>query len=374
MTNFNPSFDLEFGVEWTILERLTLGLNSRDRRESFAELLLANPLNWQEILHQAKRHKLLPLLAFYTTSGEFADRVPNPVKQQLRTVLFQNRFKTAFYRQEAARIVTAFNQHGIRFVATKGMSLESTLYSGNGSRAFSDMDWMIPPQFRESASQALSELGYHRGTFDPKANQIVPHSRETLIKYRLNPDHLPSHIRLTDDPIIRSIEVDVANSLTWTHCPFQVPIERALAEIIEQPIPGMAEVQLPCFIPKFQFIFTILHLFKEAWIEMTIDMGKDVTLSKFADVVRLWNAYPDVLQTDDFAIALEELNIIDPILWVLEHLDRTLHTEIVASLGLTGRVTEDWLSSAGSKDGKVRYWRGTMRDRLYCKNRQQLFR
>lgn len=366
-TNLKPN------REWAVLELLTLGLNSRENRDIFSELLAANPLNWQEILHQAKRHKLLPLLAFSTTSGEFADRVPRAVKQQLRTVLFQNRFKTAFYRQEAARIISAFNQHGIRFVVTKGMSLESTLYDGNGSRAFSDIDWMILPQFREAASLALSDLGYEMGTFDAKTNQIVPHRRETLIKYRLNPDHLPSHVRLTDDVIIRSIEVDVANSLTWTHSPFQVPIEVALADIIEQPIPGISQVQLPCFIPNFQFIFTILHLFKEAWIEITIDMGKDVTLSKFADVIRLWNAYREVLQTDDFVSTLEEFKIVDPVLWVLEHLDRTLGTEIVASLGLEGRVTEEWLSSAGSKDGKVRFWQGTMRDRLYCKDRRQLF-
>ncbi|MGB3239936.1 MAG: nucleotidyltransferase family protein [Geitlerinemataceae cyanobacterium] len=371
--NSVQKIDSKLGIEWSLLELLTLGFNCDDRRESFAELLSASPLNWQEILHQAKRHKLLPLLASYTTSGEFADRVPRAVKQQLRTVLFQNRFKTAFYRQEAARIISAFNQHGIRFVVTKGMSWESTLYDGNGSRAFSDIDWMILPQFREAASQALADLGYQKGSFDAKTDRVVPHSRETLIKYRLNPDHLPSHVRLTDDAIIRSIEVDVANSLTWTHSPFQVPIEVALAEIVEQPIPGIPEVQLPCFIPKFQFLFTILHLFKEAWIEITIDMGKDVTLSKFADVIRLWNAYREVLQTDDFVSTLEEFKIVDPVLWVLEHLDRTFKTEIVPSLGLEGRVTEEWLSSAGSKDGKVRSWRGTMRDRLYCKDRRQLF-
>ncbi len=365
--------DLSLGTEWALLELLTLGLSSADEQERFAELIQTKDLDWEELLTQASRHKILFLLAFHATSSPFKEAVPSTVQHHLRTALLVNRHKVAIYRQEVARIIQALNQQNIRFVVTKGMTLESTIYQGNGSRTFSDIDLMILPQSRTLVSQILSELGYEMGTFDGKTGTILPHSRKTLIGYQLNPDHLPSHMYLTDDPIIRFIELDVANSLTWTLSLFQVPIEVALAEIVYQSIPGNSEVQMPCFIPEFQFIFTILHLFKEAWVELTVSLGKDVTLSKFGDVVRLWNIYRNILQTEAFMGMLEELGMIEPMVWVLEHLDRTFHTGIVTALGLEGRVTEEWLLSAGAANGKVRRWRGTMRERLYCKNRQQLF-
>ena len=365
--------DFTFGYEWALLELLTLSLSTPQNKEIFASIIASNSLNWQELLLQAQRHKLLHLLAFHVTSVEFASLITSQIKEKLQVKLFQNRQKTAIYRHEAARIVRAFQQNGISFVGTKGISLESTLYQGNGSRSFHDIDWMIAPSDRQVTSQVLAELGYQMGTFDPQTNSIIPHSRETLIGYRLNPDHLPSRVRLTQTPLIRFVEVDVANSLTWTLCPFQIPVEVALAEIIHQPIPGFDGLKLPCFKPQFQFLFTVLHLFKEAWIEITVEMVKDVNLSKFADVVRLWDAYQDVLQTAEFVNTLEDFGMVEPVVWVLEHLDRTFHTGIVAALELTGRVEENWLQSAGSVKGKMRYWRGTMRERLYCKNRQQLF-
>ena len=364
--------DLALGQEWALLELLTLGLYSANERELFAELIQAENLDWQELLAQATRHKIITFLAFHTTGDHYYEVIPSDVKQQLEIVLFFNRHKINIYRREAARISRAFTSNNIQFVGTKGISFESTIYQGNGSRAMSDIDFMIAPQYRKLASKILSELGYGMGAFDSKTKKISPHSRETLIGYRLNSDHLPAHVLLIDDVIAPFVEVDIANSLTWTVCPFQVPVEIALENIICQSIPGFEDIQLPCFSPQFQFIFTILHLYREAW--RILSLKKDVNLCKFGDILRLWKVYSDVLQTEELINLIKELGIVKPVLWVLEHLDRTFHTDIVSSLGLDDRVTEKWLASVGSSNGKVRQWQGTMRERLFCKDRRQLFR
>jgi hypothetical protein len=168
------------------------------------------------------------------------------------------------------------------------------------------------------------------------------------------------------------VPVDFANSLTWTNSPFDVPVETALSEISYQPLPGHPDVQLPTFSPTYQFIFTALHLFREAWFDRWMEWNVDVTLSKFADVIRLWNAHRETLAGKEFVQVLEEFNITDSVLWVLEHTDRTFKTDIVSTLGLEGRVTEEWLSSAYGPGGKLRKWKGTMRERLHCKDRRKL--
>ena len=98
-----------------------------------------------------------------------------------------------------------------------------------------------------------------------------------------------------------------------------------------------------------------------------------MNLRKFADVMRLWQRHRAELQGGELRQLLEDYDLMLPVLWVLEHLDRSFgagfetgfETGIVASLGLSGRVTEDWLASTGSARGGVQFWSGTMRERLY---------
>lgn len=369
--------DLALGKEWTILELVTLGLYSSGERELFAELINSPNLDWQELVAQAKRHKILSILAYYCLSEKFIKIIPQNILSQVEfpKILFINKHKISLYRKEAARIITAFKRQNIRFVGTKGISLESTVYPSQGIRTMSDMDFMILPGDRKIVRKTLFELGYSMGTFDYETGKIKPHSRELMIKYKLSPDHLPSHILLTGSIIVPFIEVDIANSLTWTSCPFQIPVELALENIIYQSLLGSEDIQLPIFSSQFQFIFTILHLFKEAWIEITLDMnGKDVSLSKFSDVVRIWRTYKNQLQNQEFVAILEQWSIVEPVLWVLEHLDRTFQTNIVSDLGLEGRVTEEWLSSASANNRISRQWHGTMRERLFSRDRHQLFK
>ena len=107
----------------------------------------------------------------------------------------------------------------------------------------------------------------------------------------------------------------------------------------------------------------------ERWLEWE----QDVDLTKFSDVIRLWRAYADVLSAGTFTQMLEEFQIVEPMVWVLEHLDRTFHMNIVSSLGLDGRISEDWLFSGRASGKNLFRWRGSMRERLYTKNRQALF-
>jgi hypothetical protein len=51
----------------------------------------------------------------------------------------------------------------------------------------------------------------------------------------------------------------------------------------------------PCFRPIYQFLFAVLHLFREAWLQKFVDFGNDVSLIKFGDVIRLIDRNRDEL-------------------------------------------------------------------------------
>jgi len=357
--------DLEFGPEWALLELLCLGLTEPEQQQMFGDLIRSGDLNWGELMEQALRHKMLPMLAVYTTSDEIEEFIPGYMLSHLQTILDVNKQKIIIFRKAAVEIVKALGERGVRFVFTKGIIFESTLYGGNGGRVLSDIDLMIAPKDRDIVTEALNDLGYKIGKFDWKTNSIKPHARKEMMIYQLNPDHIPIFIKLIDDSVVRCIYIDVANSLTWTRSPFDVPVEIALEDISYQPIPGLQGVQLPSFSPIFQFIFTILHLFREAWFESA---GYNVNLAKFSDVIWLWRTYHTIFKIDDFKQTLEKYRLIGSVFWVLEHLDRTLNTSIISALGLDGRLAEEWLGRAYATGGGMCSWKGTMRDRLYCRD------
>ena len=363
--------DLSLGPEWAILELLGRGVD--DPEGPLAELLRHPELSWGELLEQALRQKLFAMLAYHVTSEEHRSVPPKPIRRHLERGLDLNRHAVDLLRLEAARIATALEGAGVVAVATKGITFESTLYGGLGTRPLLDVDFMIRRDDREAVLAVMDQLGFESGLFDWRQRRVVPLSRRDLITHRLNPDHLPNFARPSGDPVVRHLYVDFANSLTWTSSPYEVPVEEALAERRLQPIPGVDGVELPCFTPEYQFVFTALHLFREAWFERWMEADQDVNLMKFGDLVRLWERERESLSRPELVELLEGYGIVGPVVWVLEHLDRTLHTSIVAALGLQERVTEEWLTSAYKSGGQLRQWRGTMRQRLHSKDRAALF-
>ncbi|HFC11230.1 MAG TPA: hypothetical protein ENJ56_00195, partial [Anaerolineae bacterium] len=226
--------DLKFGAEWALLELLCLGLTNETEQAAFSELLTTT-LDWGILLEQALRHKLLPLLAFHTITTP-PPHMPRRIREHLRLILEINRHKRTLWYQEADRVIQALDKQGVRVFGRKDVTFESTLYNGNGSRRFGDIDLLIAPQDREAVTAALPQLGYETGLFDWETKQLRPISRKNMLIFRMNPDHLPVYSRLSNDPIMPYFEVDFANSLTWHGSPYHVPLDLALANPITRPV------------------------------------------------------------------------------------------------------------------------------------------
>lgn len=365
--------DLTFGPEWALLELLCLGLMNDEEQQAFNELVKSGKLDWGLLLEQALRHKMLPLLAYHTITADPGKAVPRRVFEHFQSVLDVNRHKRTIWYPEADKIIRFLGEHNVQVLGRKDVAFESSLYGGNGSRRFGDIDLLIAPKDREAVLEALPKLGYQLGLFDWNTQQLAPIPRQHLMIFRMNPDHLPVHSRLTGDAVMQWLEIDFANSLTWHGSTYDVPIDAAMAQIDYQPVVGFPGMVIPCLTPPFQFISTVLHLFREAWFERWLEWEQDVDLTKFSDVIRLWRTYREELATETFAQSLEQFGIVEPMLWVLEHLDRTFHTGSVAALKLEGRVSETWLFSGRASGKQLYQWRGSMRERLFTKDRQKLF-
>ena len=358
-----PLPDRLLGSEWTILELLARGIVDDSERQTVCDLLLTDTLNWGELLEQALRHKMLPMLAHHIISENLRFEVPTSIYQHLESVLEWNRWQIEVFRREAVRVAQGLASRGIHFVVTKGIAFESTLYGNLGTRYMNDIDFMIAPRDREVVLTTMQELGF-RPFFE-----WAKDARREEISSRLNRDHLPKLARDVDHPGVRLINVDVANSLTWTKSPFDVPVEEALEHRVDQPVPGMPGVSLPCFRPRYQFLFTALHLFREAWLQKFVDFGNDVGLMKFGDVIRLIDRYRAELSDGELLRVMETHRVSDPVAWVLRRLDDTFHTHTLELLALENHGDEQLLASQLQSSGYVRASGQSMRERLQSKTR-----
>jgi hypothetical protein len=358
-----PLPDLSLGPEWAILELLARGIVDDRERQMIRDLLLADTLDWGELLEQALRHKMLPMLSHHVISEGLRFYVPTSIFQHLESALEWNRWQIEVLRRETVRAAQGLGGRGIRFVVTKGMAFESTLYGSLGTRYMNDIDFMIAPRDRETVLSVMKELG-----FRPFFNWAKDPRREE-ISSRLNPDHLPKLARAIDPSGIQMIMVDIANSLTWTRSPFHVPVEEALKDPVEQPVPGLPGVGVPCFRPAYQFLFTVLHLFREAWLQKFVDFGSDVGLMKFGDVIRLVDRDRDELTDGELLRTMEAHSVTRPVAWVLRHLDETFHTNMLELLALEKHGDEELLASQMQSSGYVGASGQSMRERLQSKAR-----
>src|SRR5438094_299414 len=122
--------ELALGPEWAALEALCTGA-AETNPDHLASLLGRDDLAWGELLEQALRHQLLPMLALHAleASGRAGLAIPGRVAHHLGQVLDLNRWQLEVYRREAVRVADALDAETIPVVATKGITFDSTIYA-----------------------------------------------------------------------------------------------------------------------------------------------------------------------------------------------------------------------------------------------------
>lgn len=371
MSASRPPPEIDLGPEWSALELLAGRPAPTDSPNRLADLFREPNFRLAELVEQAMRHKLVYRLAGYVERSAPEIRLDPGVGESLSTLLRANRHRVAILRRETLAVANALRERGVRFACTKGIIFESLLYAGDGTRAMRDVDLMIGPADRGTVVDVMTGLGFTPGRYNWRSGTIEL-DRRTELTYKLNPDHLPHFGRLLDDPILPCVMIDVANSFTWTNSPWQIPPEVCLAGRREQSLPG-SSATLPRLAPETQFLFTILHVFREAWLAQSTNFGLEVDLAKFSDLLHGFHKERTEIFDGGFVDLIDEFELGEPVLWVLEHLERTLHPGILDALGWAELASEEWLASAQGFGGKRLTWRGTMRERLWSRDRPALF-
>ncbi|MER5431783.1 nucleotidyltransferase family protein [Streptomyces sp. NPDC002588] len=346
---------------WQVLKLVARTQGLDQEPDDSAGLLRRKGFDHGRLVEQAMRQGLLAALADFVLRHDLRRALPARLRNPVATYLQVSKYRAARLTSEAARISAALTTAGLPAAWTKGVVLQSTLYDGTGTRTFNDIDLMIHPRERTTLPERLVDLGYTPDvTYHQPSGTLRPTSRASRRIYQLSPDHLPHFHRLGTDPVVPCIAVDVANSLTWHHSSWQVPMDDVLADL--RAVDLGADTRLPALSSWHSFLFTCLHLFREGWTQRTAEL-KDVSLAQFADVLREWERASGPVRSR-IARETAEHGLEQPLAWVCGHTDALFGTRITEELRLGGQATRRWLAAMLGSDGRIRQWSGDMEHRL----------
>lgn len=368
--------------EWLLIEAIVLaGIGATS--PSIEEIVAQHEIRWGRVIEYALLHKIMPLVSsamaqrFHIANiNTRYQHMPNFVGGHFASAWLANRHKVRVFRQAAAPIIAALDSRAIPYVCTKGFVFEHTIYGGDGSRNFdTDVDFLVHPDALSAVERVLKDLRYQQGFADPIKGEIHPHARKDVMTYALHRDHLLPFVLETGDEVFPYLYVDVACSFTWAGDSNSLDIGEALARRspVQLPALGATVIDTYRFDRGEELIFTVLHLFREAWFDRWARMQQDVNMMKFCDVLRLFHANRQYYACAEFREHLQSSGILRPFAWVMTHLDRSFGTDICEQMRLTGVVDESYLFSAHDPAKGTRRWRGTMRDRLWNPARQDFF-
>ncbi|BAZ65653.1 MAG: nucleotidyltransferase family protein [Pelatocladus maniniholoensis HA4357-MV3] len=129
------------------------------KTEEIKSLIQRADLDWQDVIGNAYKHGLMPLL--YTNLNAIApDIVPKNVLNQLRNIFYTNAQRSLMLTGELVQLLRLLQENEILAVPYKGPVLANLLYGNIGLRQFCDLDILVQQQDVLKFKNLLITRGY----------------------------------------------------------------------------------------------------------------------------------------------------------------------------------------------------------------------
>lgn len=332
---------------------------------------LIGQVEWDKILYFSIKNKVATTLSYHLFifyNKLTADRyLPWNIGKHFLLIYNYNLEKKQKYLDLIVRIVEKMDQANIPIVVNKGLVLEEYIHYGDCRRNLdTDIDFMIKPEDREGAISVLNSLGIVMGHYDRLSKTIIEHNRKNLLIYTLNPDHLVPHVALIKEGICEFVDIDFSNSMTWHGGEYNIPMDDVLKVIEKIPVYSQGKTYvIPKLSINFEFIFLIMHLFREAWFyKRSSQLENDVNIMKFFDIYQYLKQHINKLMSHKFEEIVRKYNVEKPVVWTIAQTDKIFQSEFLKDFSFTFTPDESFLNSAYQSTDKIIILEDTIIDRI----------
>ncbi len=243
-------------------------------------------IDWYAVIGFLELHKIAGM--FYARAKAIDYIFPDKIEKILFHTFLRQKRRVEFFRAEIERLSRELTTNGLQYIFLKGSVLCSCGDSGkiysDGERVSNDIDVLVKPSGLSDICKALRESGFIQGKYDENKGGVVPFSRFEILNRQMNRGETAPFIKVTNNPEIPFIEVDVNFSLG------NEPAEHAdlITEMIDSRKLYHGEILLYSANEELFFLHLIMHQFKESRLYFMVERSKDTDLYKLADLYFIW--------------------------------------------------------------------------------------
>ena len=224
-------------------------------------------------------------------------RVNREFRNSLKFAYEQNVEKNESFMQCIEYLSSILRSVDSRVAMLKGAYL--CAYYPEGYRTSNDIDLLVHPEDVTKVGHLLSQGGFQQGSV--QNDMFVPATRKEIIESKMMRGETVPYIKEVNLPYMHFLEVDINFSLDYKNGETEV-IEDILSE---QTVVEQKGILIPTLSKADFFIHLCAHLYKEATTLPWIEMKRDMTLYKYADIYLLMTDMSEADMRDLFARAIQ---------------------------------------------------------------------
>lgn len=372
MTKPVPLDDLR--PEWRLLlqlSRLSLDQGECDVIRNELESNEDN-LDWGQIVDQAARHRVLPLIAHNLDHYDLRRHTLNghtllPYWWLFAGIVRINRERNIVLENEYGRVLRALNFANIAYAVRKGPAL-SRLYPDGALRVTNDLDLLVAAEDLKKVSSAMTSIGYSEGRPSQDGYSVQEFDRRTKVFWQTQMVVRLPFTRITRTSGVDQYTVEPTTSILYAAKGKQPDTRSILERAARVHMCGNSACVLSWV---DQLIDISVHIYEEAISLHYIRRGKDIRLQKYVDVVaiirsntrsELWTSF--IKRTTDFEVSRE-------VYYALHHA-AILYPNVVPDQVLDELRPNslDYLDEFGALDASPLRWRGGFVERMFSNGRK----
>ncbi|UNS95040.1 nucleotidyltransferase family protein [Streptomyces tubbatahanensis] len=319
-------------------DTITLLLTLADTRPDTAraEVLIRSGIDWDLLLAQATRHRVLPLVARNLRAGDLF--MPSAYGYATMDVYLgayaYHRHRNEALREEFTAVSETLDRAGLPFAIRKGLLLATRYYRDLGVRPMMDIDLLVERESGAAVVDTLATLGYSVGKVSGNGRVIEPLPRNEELFWRLHTNVLPPLFRLTGDPAVRIYNVDLSRELSLPGAGMRIPTGEILSRARPVSI-GAVDVLAGC--PEDLVLDLCAHTFKESTTLRYLHRLKHQRLIQYCDLREVLRAERDALCWNTLVQRARDYQAAPAVYFALSHLESmwpgTIPAAALAQLG-----------------------------------------
>ncbi len=295
------------------LELLKYNLN-----ENIEGSLKRDDINWINILGYLSYHRVIGLV--YSKINNINVRLLDyPVFFSSYMIYEAQRIRTIEQQKNVSIISDELNKNDIKHVFLKGTILNSILFE-YGTRASNDIDILINKKDINKVRSILNNIGFIQGKYDYKNNKIIEYSNDEINNFENNIGETAPFVKISNNPAIKTIDVDVNFSLDWKPEYNEETINNFLDKriLVNNKETGSKIYSLS---NENNFIELCMHFYKDAALIDLVKKRKVIDLYKIIDIYYFIMKYFEEINLEEVCSIIKNNNIDNEIFFTLKYIN-----------------------------------------------------